>query len=450
VAKLKITQAAAERITPPKTGRLEFFDTLLPGFGLRVSSSGHKAWFLFYRSNGVQRRYIIATFGMMPKVEAARDAAREILREVARGNDPATAKAARKSAPPVDAPPLPVVQTVNWLANEFIERYARPKNKSWAGTQRTLALHVLPVWGNRAVRDLTKQDVHALLDAVVDGANHTPSVPAPADKDKAKPVKSRRAVGGPSAANHVLAAVRKLLNWATMRGIIDSSPAAGVQPPSPKVERDHTLADDELAKLYHTARREGGIAGAFVRALTLTAQRRTEVASMRWVDLDLESRVWELPPETTKNARAHVVPLSNQMVALLTGLPRTGPFVFSSTRGERPLSGYSKVKSRMDRLSGVGAWRYHDLRRTAATGMTRHLKVPRSTVGLVLNHSETGVTKIYDRYDYLDEKRAALDAWGERVEKLAKPKAEEEVQAEDTWDVWLERLNVVGANEVTT
>ena len=258
-----------------------------------------------------------------------------------------------------------------------------------------LSLHVLPRWGKREAASITRRDVLDLMDALVDG-------------------------GLPIGANRVLAAVRKMFGWAVERDILPTSPVVNVRAPGKETERDRVLTDEELKKVWEAAERKGGVSGAFLKTLILTAQRRDEVSSMRWADLDLEARVWTLPREATKGDRSHEVPLSPAVIEVLTALPRTGAYVFSSTRGERPISGYSKIKVAADKLAGFDDWRLHDLRRTAGTGMARG-GIATSTISRVLNHKEGGVTKIYNRYGYLDEKRHALETWARKVESLVRP-----------------------------
>ncbi len=143
---------------------------------------------------------------------------------------------------------------------------------------------------------------------------------------------------------------------------------------------------------------------------------------MQWSDVDLETAVWTLPSERVKSGRAHQVPLSPLTVHILNGLPRFAePFIFTTTGGKRPVSGYSKAKRRLDALAGVSDWRLHDLRRTAASGMAK-LGTPVNVLSKVLNHvsagAHGGVTAIYNRYAYEDEKRRALDGWGQRITEL--------------------------------
>ena len=322
---MKLTQIAVDRLSPPKTGRLEFFDTHLPGFGLRIADTGHKAWVLS-PIGGQTAPLHHRDPATHPKADLARERAREILRDVERGIDPAEAKAA----------PASKVDTVETLAAQFITRYAKPKNRSWQGTERLLALHVLPRWGKREAASITRRDVLDLMDALVDG-------------------------GLPIGVNRVLAAVRKMFGWAVERDILPTSPVVNVRAPGRETERDRVLTDEELKKVWEAAERKGGVSGAFLKTLLLTAQRRDEMSSMRWADLGLEARVWTLPCEATKGDRSHEVPLSPVVIEVLTALPRTGAYVFSSTRGERPISGYSKLKAAADKLAGFDDWRLHDL-----------------------------------------------------------------------------------------
>ena len=415
---IKLTQAAVDKISPPKAGRLEVFDTLLPGFGLRVAATGHKAWILFYRFEGKQRRYTIGTLAKHPKVDDVRDNARELLRAVERGIDPAAT---------IAVPATRVPDTVKMLVTQFIERYAKPKNKSWKTTESILQRHIVARWGAREAVSISRRDVLELLDELVDRGN-------------------------PIAANRVLAAIRKMFAWAIERDIVAASPVLTVKAPGKEIERERVLTDDELLRVWQAADKTGGIPGAFFKTLILTGQRRDEVAGMRWADLNIESKVWTLPREATKGDRSHEVPLAALAIEVLTALPRTGTYVFTSrgfrrvpgkpvaenrlTERDRPISGYSKIKAALDAKiaeiveedaarHGVEAetqegWRIHDLRRTAGTGMAR-AGIAVSTISRVLNHKEGGVTRIYNRYSYLDEKRHALDTWARKVESLVCP-----------------------------
>ncbi len=408
---MKLTQLAVDRIGKPVAGRIEYFDTVLPSFGMRISSTGARSWVLFYRVHGVQRRFTIGTLAQLPKVDDARQRARELLQDVERGIDPAEVKATAKAATP--ALPPAERDTVRNVAKQFIERYAKPRNKSWKEADASLQRHVVSRWGDREMASITRRDILDLLDGLTDQ-------------------------GFTIAPRRVLAAVHKLMVWSIERDIIPANPASGIKAPGKEIERERVLTDDELRRLWIAADGMGPTAGGFIKTLILTGQRRDEVATMKWADVDFEhsiyeerggvqvkvgtAAVWTLPREKTKGDRQHEVPLSALAVEVLQSMPRIGEYVFT-TRGDRPISGYSKFKQRADSLSGIEAdWRFHDLRRTAGTGMAS-LGIPPGTISRVLNHKEGGVTKIYNRYGYLPEKRRALDTWARKVESLIRPAA---------------------------
>ena len=174
------------------------------------------------------------------------------------------------------------------------------------------------------------------------------------------------------------------------------------------------LDDDEVRLVWHTCDAMGYPFGRIVQMLLLTGQRKSEVTNMKWSDVDLDEKVWRLAREQTKADRSHDVPLSPMAVDLLSKLPRINDseYVFTSD-GTRPFNGFSKAKVRLDKMSRTNGWRLHDLRRTVGTNMTEHLGVPVFTVARVLNHAEGGVTKIYARASYLEEKRVALEKWAD-------------------------------------
>jgi hypothetical protein len=150
---MKLTQLAVDRIGKPAVGRLEYFDSQLPGFGLRVADTGHKSWVVMYRVAGKLQRYTIDTLARLPKVEDARDKARAIMQEAARGGDPAAAKKASKIEGRVAIPQDP--DTVRAVAARFVEGYCRPKNRSWAETERT---HATMLWrGGETVNSLASR-----------------------------------------------------------------------------------------------------------------------------------------------------------------------------------------------------------------------------------------------------------------------------------------------------
>ena len=131
--------------------------------------------------------------------------------------------------------------------------------------------------------------------------------------------------------------------------------------------------------------------------LLLTGQRLREVAEMTWQEIDLDKALWTIPPERMKGDAAHEVPLAPMAVEILKSLPRfVGPFVFTTTGGDRPISGFSKMKSKIDSvLPDVDGWRCHDLRRTTRAGLGG-LPVPNNVSELCIGHAQPGLHKVYD------------------------------------------------------
>jgi integrase len=159
-----------------------------------------------------------------------------------------------------------------------------------------------------------------------------------------------------------------------------------------------------------------------VRLLVLTGQRRGEVVGMQRGEVDLDKRLWTLPRERVKNDRRHEVPLSRHATAIIRALPRVSDRFVFSLNAEKPLNGFGKNKDRLDALSGVSDWVVHDLRRTVASGMAR-LGISLAVIEKVLNHvsgSFAGIVSVYQRHEFAEEKRAALQKWADHVERLVR------------------------------
>jgi integrase len=392
---MRLTARSVEAMKP-RPVRQEIPDSFLPGLYLIAQPSGAKGWAVRYRHQGVPRKLTLGGYPALG-LKDARELGAKALRAVAEGRDPAREKIAARAAK---------ADSVDRVVEEFLERHVRRSNRPRTAqeTERLLRRHVLPRWRGRMVHEITRRDVLEILDRVVDG-------------------------GAPIAANRVLAAVRKLLNWAVARDILQSSPCAGVKPPAAERARDRVLSDDELRLVWQAADKMGGTFGPLVKLLALTGQRRDEVAGLRHGELDLDARLWTLPPARTKNNQPHEVPLSAAALAVLESAPRvTGsPFVFTTNGGASPASGYSKGKRRLDALlpANMPPWRLHDLRRTCASGMAR-LGINLPVIEKVLNHASgsfAGIVGVYQRHSFADEKREALEAWGRHVESLVSGKS---------------------------
>lgn len=412
--KRPLTAAAVERLKPPAEGQVDHYDAGHPGLALRISHGGARTWTYKLRAHGRQRKMTLGTYPAMALSEA-RAAWREAKAAVDRGEDPATERAVARRREP---------DTVRSVAEDFIVKYARPRNRTADEVARMFALHLYPKLGARPIETVTRRDVLDLLDGI-----------------EAKASGAR--------ANRVLANVRRMFSWAVERGILEASPVANVRAPGQEKSRDRVLTDDEVTAFLRACDGMGEPFGPLFRLLLLTGQRRKEVAALPWAELNLAGAVWHLPAERTKNKRASDVPLATQSVAILEGLMRRSPLIFPAAFSRdghsepRPLSGFGRAKARLDAAmlaelrkvdpeATLPDWRLHDLRRTAASGMAR-LGVAVHVVEKLLNHASgtiSGVAAIYNRHSYADEMRGAAQAWANFLESLTAERAANVVRME--------------------
>jgi integrase len=296
------------------------------------------------------------------------------------------------------------------VADEFIERHAKPKNRGWKEQERDIKRDVLPYWRDKPIHTITRHHILQALDRVSERAS-------------------------PRSANRLLALIKKFFNWCLERGLLSSSPAANIKPPGKEESRDRVLSDDEIRYVWAGCDVLGYPFGSVIKLLLVTAQHRDEVRYMRWKDIDEDKALWTVPREHSKNNVANLVPLSPLAQKIIGELPRYvgEELVFpAANRSGQPASGYSKAKRRLDEEIGVrrredekpkmSGWWLHDLRRTAASNMAQ-LGIQPHVIERVLNHisgSQSGVAGIYNRYGYLDEKRDALETWARHIEELVR------------------------------
>lgn len=360
----------------PQTKRYEVHDLYCPGLSVRVTPEGRKTFTVKYRYGVKQKRLTIGVYPRMPLAKA-RERAMDYLRQVDEGSDPSQ----RRRQPGYK---------VRVIVEDFIRQHAKPRNRKWRENERVLDRELVAVFGERDIREIKRADVLELIDAAIERGAHYQ-------------------------ANRILAYVRRLFNWAVERAIIDVSPINGLKAPTKEVSRERVLSDDEITAVLRSCRDDVYPFRQYVPLLLATAQRRGELAEMRWSEVDLKAKQWVIPAERSKNGKAHVVPLSGFAIAKLKEVPRflECDYVFTTTR-RSPISGFSKALRRLWEATGSSDWRLHDLRRTAASGMAR-AKVQPHVIEKVLNHVSgtiSGVAAVYNRYGYDAEKHSALQNWG--------------------------------------
>jgi integrase len=383
--KINITSSFAHAVKPPAIGQIDYPDEKTSGFGLRVSMGGTKTWIVRYRKNGYRHRYVIGRFPQV-SVADARQTARRYLGEVAAGNDPAQERADAKAEPKFAG-----------LAQLYLERHAMVHKapKSVVEDRKMLNSDILPLWKNLKLSAISRRDVIALLDTAV-------------------------ARNAPIKANRLKALLSKVFSFALARELVEYNPVLGVPRPAPEHSRERVLSEDELRRLWIALGAEPAHIAATFKLLLLTAARRSEVLGMKWSEIDLDTELWTLPAERSKNRNQHRIPLTPGATEVLRSLKErngTSDCVFEGGRIGRPIANPQRWLARLRTHAGLEDFRLHDLRRSVASHITA-LGVPRLVVTKLLNHAETGITSVYDRHSYDPEKRAALLKWERRLTEV--------------------------------
>lgn len=393
---MKLTQRKIEALECP-AGKKDalVFDDEQTGLGVRVTAIGAKSYLAQYTFAGAKRRIPLGSCSAI-SLAAARDAVRAFLGDVAKGRDPAAdrkeaALQARRKATR-DALTLEALLG-QWETLRLVERRERYAAEAVRAVRYAFAKHL-----SAPAADLDRASVVRVLDSMT--------------KDGKAAIASRTAAYG-----------RACYQWATKRGSLAANPFLNL-PVAAVAKRERVLTDEELRAVWEATAGVGSF-NAIVRMLMLTGQRREEVTGMTWEEVAPDLSTWTIPGDRAKNGVAHFVPLPPQAQAILRKAPRIEldapgksdhpTLVFPGQRG--PFNGFSKAKETLDKNSGVKDWRLHDLRRTMATGLQR-LGVRLEVTEAVLNHvagSRAGIIGVYQRHTWSDEKRAALNAWGEHV-----------------------------------
>jgi integrase len=430
----KLTDGYVEALAADGRDRM-IWDTGLPRLGLRVTPAGRRIYLVQYRAKpapgipSVTRKVTLGEHdGSLWNVTKARAAARKILGAVDAGGDPVADRQARAEgelqakAASADAAARAAAQAEARERERFevvVERYvgqaALKAKRSGSEVARLLRQGPAVAWEGRRVGAIRRLDVADLIDTIRERS--------------------------PATARLTYAALRGLFTWCIERELVEISPCDYVKAPPRPPARDRVLSESELKVIWQGAGALGFPFGPIIKLLMLTGQREAEVAGMGWEEIDLAAATWTIPKERTKNGREHVVDLSIEALEIIEAVPRTGELLFPRRRaparkhvrdrGEaaRPVVGFSAAKRLLDgdvkrktkaqlATADLAPWRFHDLRRTAATGMAG-MGFPPHVVERVLNHSSGvtgGLVGVYQRHEYRAERRAALTAWGARVE----------------------------------
>ncbi len=268
-------------------------------------------------------------------------------------------------------------------------------------------------WMDKPLADISPSMVKAAIQAIVDR-------------------------GAATNAHFLLAVLRGFFNWVIDSGDFNLavSPCAKIKPTvliGPRNVRSRVLKDFELAVYWRASDAMGYPFGKLFQLLALTALRRNEASEAQWCEIDLDAKLWEIPGSRMKNGAAHTVPLTDDILALLESLPRFngGDFVFSTTGGKKPVSGFSKAKARLDALMRADLeaqgkpfepFIIHDIRRTCRTRFSA-LPVEDIVRELLVAHARPGLHKVYDLHAYEEEKAHALKLWHVKLSAIIEAKS---------------------------
>jgi integrase len=419
MTKINLTDRKIAGLKPEAGRHFDVMDSNLRGFGVRVSPEGSKTFIIFVRMPGHTSASRVRVGHYSPggnALKAAREKARGWLELIAAGKDPRDVEE-RKLA----AAQRRRANTFRSVAEDFIKEKL-PKERKGAEVARDIENNFLSRWGGLPITDITKEDI-------------------------AIAIKEKRET--PAQARNLLGTIKRLMQWAVDQHAygLEQSPAAFLKPVAligEKINRNRTFSDDEVRAFMRGARRLKYPYGPVYELLMLTGLRLNEVADATWSEIDLQKKLWVIPAARMKGkesrARAHAVPLTPEMLAILEALPRfkSGECVFSTTHGRVPAWMSNKIKAKLDarmlrtmkaltrmrredpRKVSLAPWVNHDLRRVVRSGLSR-LRIASEVAEAVLAHVRPGIQGVYDQHEYLDEKREALELWAGRLRDIVTP-----------------------------
>ena len=385
---------------PPET-RLDIPDGSIPGLTLRMGPRGQPVWTLRFTVKGAGgvserghklagRKFYRLTLGTYPLVSLreARATAASMISDCEQGINPVV-EVERQAQVNTDEN-----YTVDMLAEAFLALHVGPKLRSGKTAIWVLRDFIRPKWGQRKPEGISKQEVTRELDRLL------------LRKSPSGAIKTRKWMSS-------------MFNWGVDTGRIEYNPLQGLKAPSKFKPRERVLSIIEARAVWAVAETMGYPSGTLVQLLMLTGCRLREISTVQAAWLDKSSASITVPGLSYKTGDATVIALVPKAVEILENMPEQseGEFLISSTKGLRPL--YTVTPNALEKLKDASAarlgrkmehWTLHDLRRTVATHMAR-LSVDEILIERVLGHRIGGVRAVYNRYRYLEEKRAALALW---------------------------------------
>lgn len=391
---------------------VEWWDKKVPGFGIRVSPKGKKTWFVMYRFAGLRRRLRCGRYPAV-SLDKARQKAKQALLDVSDGKDPAQEK---KDQELLIKRERLEAKTFAQLARLYIDEYAKVNKRSWKEDDRIIDKLLNPEFGKLNVKEITRSHVRSFL------------------KEMAAKTRVQ--------ANRSHACLRKIFNWAIKEEIVDmeANPASGISSPGGREKpKERNLTDNEIKAVWKKLEADSTPPKRALQLILLTGQRPGEVVGLQWEELNLSDSSWMLPGSRAKNGLANIVPLSNQSLRILEKQrealasqrskrekrkqeARQSAFVFPCRHlaSDKAMTVYAidQETQVISQKLGIPGFTPHDLRRTCSTKLGEML-VPGHLIDRITNHKPAGITdRVYNKYDYLKEKREALIAFGTRLMRI--------------------------------
>lgn len=418
--------ATADRNARPSEARRDIVDVGCPGLVLTIEPTGSKRWALRYRRpDGRSARLVLGSvydgaiddtppvIGGHFGLAAARRLVAGLRHEIASGRDPGAAHQVAK-----EQHVLEQANTFAVAARDFVEQHARKKVRRWKEMARLLGfepgskvrstptIEIIPGglaqrWADKPVGAIDGHDIHKLINEV---------------RQRGAPGLERRADGPTEArARAMFSCLSTMFKWLQQRRRVGVNPCVDVYRPKAPPSRDRYLTSAEIIKFWKATDAEP--TGALLKLLLLLGCRLNEVAGMRQSELSDDGSIWNIPGTRTKNRRPHVVPLPPMARELI---PSGGHDLVFTTTGTTPVSGWNKIKRRLDKAMKIPAWRLHDLRRSFVTGLAE-LGIRPDVIELCVNHvsgTRGGIAGIYNRSELMPERRAAIERWCAHIDGL--------------------------------
>ncbi len=418
--KIALTDRALKALKPaPKGKRIVVWDAMMPNLAIRFGTKRRPAFYLVRRRAGeAQPTWLKLGDYPIISLKDARRAAAEALDALMTGKDPTVIGPMGRRA--TSGRQLErATKSFGAVTERFIEWYRATPGRDGKPRRRAddvvavIRRELIPCWDGRPIGEISEDDVIRVVETIRmrGGAAAAPG--------------SKRVSGGPYAARHAFAAARLIFDWARRPAagrLIPANPCTGVDAKRDlnlaPAARDRVLDDSELEPVWRAAEATPYPYGPLVRLLLLTGARLREIAEASWDEIDLEGALLTVPTSRMKMKAAHVIPLNAAALAIVRELPRftDGGYIFTTTRGRRPISGFSKFRAKFNETLKTYGWRaaapftLHDLRRTVRTGLSS-LEVPEEYAERVIGHQPQGIKATYDLHRYDKQKREALAKW---------------------------------------